>query len=451
MKRRVFGIETEYGIACVGPQGAKPPLDAEHAARELFTPVLARHRSTNVFTVNGGRLYLDVGAHPEYATAECSTIRELIAQDAAGSRILASLAAQATRRMRERGVGGRIHVFKNNVDAVGNSCGCHENYLVKRSPQFRAMADALVSFFVARSALVGAGWVAPDGSYHLTQRAQAIDDEISAATTRTRPIINTRDEPLADASAYRRLHVIVGDSSVSQATTMLKIGSTCRMLTAVERGIDISDLCLAQPLRTLRELSRDPSLKTPVELRDGRRLTIPQLLEIYRERVLNLECDDELDLRVMDLWARGNEALATQQWGPIETELDFAIKYRLLQRASARAARSLTKAEQTRLELAYHDITDASLAPSLAAAGALTSVVTDAEVEQARHRAPTTTRAHLRARVLAAAKEHGRDVSVDWLHIRLNDSRRPTLTLADPLASDNPDVEALIADMEDQQ
>ena len=313
------------------------------------------------------------------------------------------------------------------------------------------MADALVSFFVARSALVGAGWVAPDGSYHLTQRAEAMDDEISAATTRTRPIINTRDEPLADASAYRRLHVIVGDSSVSQATTMLKIGSTCRMLTAVERGIDISDLCLAQPLRTLRELSRDPSLKTPVELRDGRRLTIPQLLEIYRERVLNLECDDELDLRVMDLWARGNEALATQQWGPIETELDFAIKYRLLQRASARAARSLTKAEQTRLELAYHDITDASLAPSLATAGALSLVVTDAEAEQARHRAPTTTRAHLRARVLAAAKEHGRDVSVDWLHIRLSDSRRPTLTLADPLASDNPDVEALIADMEDQQ
>ncbi|MDU4244459.1 MAG: proteasome accessory factor PafA2 family protein, partial [Varibaculum cambriense] len=96
--RRIFGIETEYGITCAAP-GSRPPLDAEQAARRLFMPVVNRHRSSNVFLANGGRLYLDVGSHPEYATAECDYLADLLAQDRAGQAILSDLVTTTNQQL----------------------------------------------------------------------------------------------------------------------------------------------------------------------------------------------------------------------------------------------------------------------------------------------------------------------------------------------------------------
>ncbi|HEX5294299.1 MAG TPA: proteasome accessory factor PafA2 family protein, partial [Streptosporangiaceae bacterium] len=186
-------------------------------------------RSSNVFLRNGSRLYLDVGSHPEYATPECDSVVDLVTHDKAGERILEGLVADADRRLRAEGIGGDVYLFKNNTDSAGNSYGCHENYLVPRHQDLGRLTGILTPFLVTRQMICGAGKVlqTPRGTvYCVSQRADHIWEGVSSATTRSRPIINTRDEPHADAERFRRLHVIVGDSNMSETTMLLKVGST---------------------------------------------------------------------------------------------------------------------------------------------------------------------------------------------------------------------------------
>ena len=227
MDRRIFGIENEYGVTCTF-RGQRR-LSPDEVARYLFRRVVHWGRSSNVFLENGARLYLDVGSHPEYATPECDVVREVVTHDKAGERILEHLLAAAELRLHEEGIAGDVYLFKNNTDSAGNSYGCHENYLVTRQGEFARMADVLIPFFVTRQIWCGAGKVlhGPRGAqYCIAQRAEHIWEGVSSATTRSRPIINTRDEPHADAERYRRLHVIVGDSNMSETTMLLKVGST---------------------------------------------------------------------------------------------------------------------------------------------------------------------------------------------------------------------------------
>ena len=227
MKRRIFGLENEYGLTCT--LNGQRRLSPDNVARYLFEKVIPGARNANVFLENGARLYLDTGFHPEYATPECDDVTELVIHDKAGERIVEDLLHQAEKRLREDGISGNILLFKNNTDSAGNSYGCHENYLVSRDVSFQRLAEALIPFFVTRQIFAGAGKVlqTPRGfHYCLSQRAQHICQEISGATTSSRSIINTRDEPHADAERYRRLHVIVGDSNMSEVATYLKVGTT---------------------------------------------------------------------------------------------------------------------------------------------------------------------------------------------------------------------------------
>ena len=236
MERRIFGIENEYGITC--PTRGQRTLTPDEVARHLFRKVVAWGRSSNVFLSNGARLYLDVGSHPEYATPECDSILQLVAHDKAGERVVEALAADAQQRLVDDEVAGDIYVFKNNTDSAGNSYGCHENYLVRRSGEFQAVSDVLLPFLISRQLICGAGKLvvsSKGATYAVSQRADHIWEGVSSATTRSRPIINTRDEPHADAEHYRRLHVIVGDSNMSETTTMLKVGSA-RPGPAAHRG-----------------------------------------------------------------------------------------------------------------------------------------------------------------------------------------------------------------------
>src|SRR5690606_35167157 len=193
-------------------------LSPDEVARYLFRRVVSWGRSSNVFLENGARLYLDVGSHPEYATPECDSPRQAVIHDKAGERIVEDLVLGAEQRLHEEGISGTISLFKNNTDSAGNSYGCHENYLVAREGEFQRLTEALIPFLVTRQVFSGAGKVlhTPRGAvFSLSQRAEHIWEGVSSATTRSRPIINTRDEPHADAERYRRLHVIVGDSNMS--------------------------------------------------------------------------------------------------------------------------------------------------------------------------------------------------------------------------------------------
>lgn len=153
--RRIFGIETEYGITCTS-QGQRT-LTPDEVARYLFRKVVAWGRSSNVFLRNGSRLYLDVGSHPEYATAECDSIGQLVAHGRAGERILDDLVSDAQQRLVEEGIAGDIYVFKNNTDSAGNSYGCHENYLIRRAGDFQEVSDVLLPFLISRQIICGAG------------------------------------------------------------------------------------------------------------------------------------------------------------------------------------------------------------------------------------------------------------------------------------------------------
>jgi len=188
MDRRIYGIETEYGVTCTF--NGQRRLSPDEVARYLFRRVVSWGRSSNVFLRNGSRLYLDVGSHPEYATAECDDLHTLIVQDRAGERILEGLLVDAERRLREEGIAGEIYLFKNNTDSAGNSYGCHENYLVVRVGEFGRLAEALLPFLISRQIVVGAGKVlqTPRGAvFVVSQRAEHVWDGVSSATTRSRP------------------------------------------------------------------------------------------------------------------------------------------------------------------------------------------------------------------------------------------------------------------------
>src|SRR5437016_11039421 len=274
MDRRIFGLENEYGVTCTF-RGQRR-LSPDEVARYLFRRVVHWGRSSNVFLENGARLYLDVGSHPEYATPECDAIKELVAHDKAGERILEGLLAAAEMRLHEEGISGEVYLFKNNTDSAGNSYGCHENYLVARHGEFARMADVLIPFFVTRQIWCGAGKVlhGPRGAqFCIAQRAEHIWEGVSSATTRSRPIINTRDEPHADAERYRRLHVIVGDSNMSEVATYLKIGTTALVLDMIEDGFFDRDYSLQSPVQAIRDISHDPTLREAIKLKDGRSIT----------------------------------------------------------------------------------------------------------------------------------------------------------------------------------
>ena len=463
LARRIIGVETEYGITCAPTTDGPPPMDADHAARELFDPVVQRSRSSNVFTRGGARLYLDVGSHPEFATAECDRLEDVLAQDRAGELVMADLAEQANTRLAATGVAGQIHLLKNNRDAEGNGFGCHENYLVRRRGDFWNDARTLVPHLVTRQILVGAGHIAADGDtgpagdglrgYVFSQRADQMWDAVSSATTRARPLINTRDEPHADAERYRRMHVIVGDSNIAQGSTLLKVAGMDLLLDYLEHGGDLGDLALADPMRAIRDTCHDMSGGVLLERVDGRTITP---LEMQAEHLGRLRDHVAQDIEVtalhtaaLDLWERGLQALRLQQPELVDTELDWAVKQRLLTRYCQRHDTDLTDFRVRRLALAYHDVSaGGGLRQRLEGAGLLRRFVDEETCRRAVDTPPATTRARLRGAVVARAEDLRRDVSVDWVGVRLDDGVCSPVTLSDPFCAVDERIDALLESME---
>src|SRR6202000_2580091 len=296
MERRIFGLETEYGVTCT--YRGQRRLSPDEVARYLFRRVVSWGRSSNVFLRNGARLYLDVGSHPEYATPECDDVAEVVTHDKAGERILEGLLLDAEQRLHDEGIAGEIYLFKNNTDSAGNSYGCHENFLVSRHGEFGRLADLLIPFFVTRQLICGAGKVlqTPRGAvFCLSQRAEHIWEGVSSATTRSRPTINTPDEPHADAERYRRLHVIVGDSNMNESTTLLKLGSADLVLRMLEHGVVFRDLTLENPIRAIREISHDLTGSRPVRLASGRTASALEVQREYYNRAVDFVERNEAD------------------------------------------------------------------------------------------------------------------------------------------------------------
>ena len=451
MDRRIFGIEVEYGVTCTF-RGQRR-LSPDEVARYLFRRVVSWGRSSNVFLENGARLYLDVGSHPEYATPECDSVRSVVIHDKAGERILERLVSQAEQRLAEEGIAGRISLFKNNTDSVGNSYGSHENYLVARVGEFQRLADTLIPFLVTRQIFAGTGKIlmTPRGAvYAISQRAEHIWEGLSSATTRSRPIINSRDEPHADAERFRRLHVIVGDSNMSEFTVWLKIATTDLILRMIESGTVMRDLTLDNPIRAIREISHDMTCQQRVRLAGGREMSALEIQFEYFNRVTQFiehhGSDPETD-RVLAEWGRVLQTLSDDPL-KLSRECDWVAKYHLLSDYRQRHGLALSDPRVAMVDLQYHDVNrERGLSYLLERKDKLDRIVTDEEIEQATIQAPQTTRARLRGEFIRQAKLKRRDFTVDWVHLKLNDQAQRTVLCKDPFRSSDERVDKLIASM----
>jgi len=448
MDRRIFGIENEYGVTCT--LRGQRRLTPDEVARYLFRRVVSWGRSSNVFLENGARLYLDVGSHPEYATPECDALIDVVAHDKAGERILEDLVRAAEERLIEEGIRGDIYLFKNNTDSAGNSYGCHENYLVGRRGDFQRMIDTLIPFFVSRQIYSGAGKLlqtARGTVYTLAQRAEHIWEGISSATTRSRPIINTRDEPHADAERYRRLHVIAGDSNMSEYATFVKIGATAALLQMLEADVVFRDLTLENPIRAIREISHDPTCRQPVRLANGRELSALDIQWEYLERVMRYSRTSGFPSQVEQAIGMWEYLLTGLEKDPMSLtrEVDWVMKLNLIERYQAKHDLAMSSARLGLLDLAYHDVSrDRGLYYIMERRGLAERVVTDEQVEQATTHPPSTTRARLRGSFIKAAKAKKRDFTVDWVHLKLNDQAQRTVLCKDPFRAVDERVEKLI-------
>src|SRR6195256_905688 len=360
MERRIFGLENEYGVTCT--LRGQRRLSPDEVARYLFRRVVSWGRSSNVFLENGARLYLDVGSHPEYATPECDSIRDLVIHDKAGERILEGLVQSAEQRLREEGIRGEVFLFKNNTDSAGNSYGCHENYLVEREGDFSKFTDVLIPFLVTRQVYAGAGKVlqtARGAMYCIAQRAEHIWEGVSSATTRSRPIINTRDEPHADAERFRRLHVIVGDSNMSEYATFLKVGATSILLRMLEDpSVVLRDMSLENPIRAIREISHDITCRRRVRLANGREASAIDIQSEYLNRALRYSETkglSPLEEQALKMWEHFLRRRETDPF-KLDRECDWVIKPNLIEAYRDKHALPLASPRVALVDLQYHDV-----------------------------------------------------------------------------------------------
>src|ERR687885_466500 len=362
MERRIFGLGTEYGVTCT--YRGQRRLSPDEVARYLFRRVVSWGRSSNVFLRNGARPYPRVGSHPQHPPPQCDSLVDLVTPDSAG-----------------------------------NSYGCHENYCVGRQGEFGRLADVLIPYLVTRQIICGAGKVlqTPRGAvYCVSQRAEHIWEGVSSATTRSRPIINTRDEPHADAERYRRLHVIVGDSNMNETTTLLKVTMTDLVLRMIEPGVPVKDMTLENPIRAIREISHDMTGRRKVRLANGREMSALEIQTEYHNRAVEYadrEGFGPVHRQMLELWGRVLKAVDTEDLSLIDR------------------------------------------------------VAHEPRIFEAKNVPPQTTRARLRGEFIRRAQEKRRDFTVDWVHLKLNDQAQRTVLCKDPFKAVDDRVEKLIASM----
>ncbi len=441
--QKVLGIETEYGIIVRG--GDSNPIAASSVLINAYVQELARAGAAtgatrvgwdfedeqpgndargfsaegqmppevethlvNAVLTNGARYYVD-HAHPELSTPECADPRSIVVYDRAAELILQRSMTAAAAILP---IGQEIAVYKNNSDRKGNSYGTHENYLMDRAVPFSKIVSHVMPHFITRQIYTGAGKVgteAPgltsaDVPYQLTQRADFFEEEVGLETTLKRPIVNTRDEPHADAQKYRRLHVIVGDANLSEVATFLKVGTTALVLSMIEDDWLTRDLLPAKPVQALRHVSYDMTLRRPIELADGTSMTALESQWELHDRARKfaeehgLECigGDDVGQEVLRRW---EEVLTGLESDPstLATTVDWVAKHRVIDGYRERHDLRWDDARLAAMDLQYHDLRPEK---SLAARVGLERIATDQEMVAAMTEPPPDTRAYFRGRCL---------------------------------------------------
>jgi proteasome accessory factor A len=436
-----MGTETEMGISVQGQPTANPMVASSQIVNAYASSTLKARRArwdfeeesplrdargfdmsretadpsqltdedlglANVILTNGARLYVD-HAHPEYSSPECTNPRDVVKWDKAGEQVM----LDASRFAEAIPGAAPILLYKNNTDNKGASYGAHENYLMRRSTPFSDIVRNLTPFFVSRQVVCGAGRVGigQDGREHgfqVSQRADYFEVEVGLETTLKRPIINTRDEPHADPEKYRRLHVIIGDANLAEISTYLKVGTTSLVLAMIEDRFIGGEHAVEQPVRALRDVSHDPSLKHLLTMADGRRLTAVQLQMEYLDlakKYVEDRLGSDADPQTVDVLARWESVLNRLEQDPMlcARELDWVAKLQLLQQYRDRDGLDWDDAKLHLIDLQYADIRpDKGLYHRLVRLGRIERLLTDEEVATAMHKPPVDTRAYFRGRCI---------------------------------------------------
>lgn len=449
MKKRIYGLENEFGIAftCNG----RRTLPSEKVVRYLFEKLITTEGFLNVFLENGARFYLDTGCHPEYATPECASPMDVMIYDKAGERILENLLNYAQNKVHEEGFQGELAIFKNNTDFVGNSYGCHENYLADRTADFYYMAEQLIPFLVTRQIFTGAGKVfrTRRGTvYHISQRAQHIRQKISGTTTNERSIINTRDEPHAIKEKYRRLHIIVGDSNMSEFSTYLKVGTTALVLQMIEDDFLPPTFALRNPVRAIKDISRDLTCREAVPLNSGKKYSALELQKEYLDLAQRYYSTRTMSPEAADILQKWEYVLTKLEEDPMQLhhEIDWVIKLHLLQAYGERTnlAPETSGDRMLMLDLQYHDIRrEKGLYFLLERKGQVVRLATNEQIEKAMVDPPQNTRAKMRGELIKLAKMKRIPYDLDWNYIRIGYLLNLWVKCNDPFQEENEKVTQL--------
>jgi proteasome accessory factor A len=415
---------------------------------EKYTPNQQENIARNKTLINGARYYVD-HAHPEYSSPEVTNARDLVIHEKAGERIIEISRREANILLPD---GVQMLIYKNNSDRKGNSYGCHENYLMDRRTPFKKVVEPLLPFFSTRQIWCGAGKVGSESrnhpcDYQLSQRADFFETEVALDTMVKRPIVNTRDEPHADREKYRRLHVIVGDSNMSEFTIYLRNGVTALILSMIEDGAISIDLTLRDPVRSIREVSHDLSLEHELMMEDGSARTALQIQEDFLEMALAYTSSRSLDPVQKDVLQKWQEVIEALGRDPMELDgkIDWVIKKRLIERYMSRKNLDWSDSQVQMLDLQYHDSRpDKGLYYLLERQGRVERIVTDEEIQHAVHNPPRDTRAFFRGECLRRYPSEVFGVNWDSISFGLEDESIKRIMMAEPLKGTSEFVEELL-------
>ena len=474
--KRVFGIETEYGITVQGAESLDVVAESielvrsytEHGAHMKWDygledphrdargfratqllqdtdesayyemdknrPLSFEEIKSDLVLSNGARFYND-HAHPEYSTPECTTLRQLVAHEKAGERILAEC---ARRRSLKLPAGQEVRLYKNNTDFAGHSYGCHDNYLMRRDVPWDHLVAGVLPFLITRQIFAGAGKMGIEaesaagqpGVFQISQRADFFSALVSIDTMNKRPLVNTRDEPHAHAHRYRRFHVIIGDSNMSEWATALKAGTTALVLDLIERG-EAPQIDIAQPIGATRSISRDQNYDWIIELSDGRKISAIDVQRLYLEAAQQLAREDAETIWLLREW----ETVLNDLECDVELtgdRVDWVAKKSLLTAFRESEKLSWTDPWLQGIDLEYHNILpDQGLFHELARQGSMRSIVSEDEIKSAIFTPPDTTRAYFRGR--SVARFNDAITSIQWDEIAFtNGASSHLVTLPEP-------------------
>ncbi|MGD7731648.1 proteasome accessory factor PafA2 family protein [Propionibacteriaceae bacterium G57] len=412
----VMGSEIEYGIGVADGTPVNPVMLSEGVVTRVEGLGIGH---LDRMLGNGARVYVD-HAHPEYSGPECASATDVLTWELAGDALLSSAATRLGQAL-----GRPVVLHRNNTDGKGRSYGYHENYLLPRALPWDDVVAQLTGHLVSRVVLVGAGRVGlgqhgEQPGFQTSQRADFMERLEGIETTVRRPLVNTRDEPHADRTRWRRLHVITGDATLAHVATLVKVGATALVCAAIAAGT-----CrvprLVDPLAAIRAFSRGLTLTTRQPCTDGVDRSALDLQQLYLEASAPYAGTIADGALVLQHWA-GLLDDARRDPHLLADRVDWAAKLALLEGLGRRHGWGLDGPQAQAVDLQWHELDPArGLGLKVAAAGRLQMLVGPAEVRAAMLTPPSGTRAQVRARLLT--QHQGRVVRADWAQLGIASDR----------------------------